>query len=195
MTLLLYFLVYFLLGFFWRSVQVYRVTGINPLVLPSSDDPHGYVGRAFKALMGALLVFLVLHASSPDRVLEHGGLNITQPTAWLEVAGWSLLVGSGCWMLIAQTQMGASWRIGIDTHQPTALVSHGLFALSRNPIFLSVRISLLGLLFVLPHAATLSILVAGELLMQIQVRLEEQHLRALHGDTYVRYQNQVRRWI
>jgi protein-S-isoprenylcysteine O-methyltransferase Ste14 len=38
-------------------------------------------------------------------------------------------------------------------------------------------------------------LVAGELLMQIQVRLEEAHLAALHGDDYSAYYSRVRRWL
>jgi protein-S-isoprenylcysteine O-methyltransferase Ste14 len=75
------------------------------------------------------------------------------------------------------------------------LVQHGLFARSRNPIFLSMRMALLGLVLVAPSAATLVLLVAGELLMQVQVRLEEQHLTGLHGERYAAYCHRVRRWL
>jgi protein-S-isoprenylcysteine O-methyltransferase Ste14 len=70
-----------------------------------------------------------------------------------------------------------------------------LFGVSRNPIFLSMRVNLLGLLLVLPTTVTLVALVAGELLMQIQVRLEEAHLAGIHGDDYLAYCVRVRRWI
>ncbi|MEY3125130.1 MAG: hypothetical protein RLZZ573_1650, partial [Pseudomonadota bacterium] len=46
--LLAYFLTYFLMGFVVRSFLVYRRTGINPLVLPRTQDAYGYVGTAFK---------------------------------------------------------------------------------------------------------------------------------------------------
>ena len=58
-----------------------------------------------------------------------------------------------------------------------------------------MRLSLLGLFLVFPAAATLVLLVAGEILMQVQVRLEEQHLTALHGEVYRVYRSRVRRWL
>ena len=91
--------------------------------------------------------------------------------------------------------MQKSWRIGIDEDVKTELVQTGLFKLSRNPIFLGMRVMLLGLFLVLPSAATLVILFVGDLLIQIQVRLEEEFLTRTHGKTYLAYQKQVRRWI
>ena len=97
--------------------------------------------------------------------------------------------------LAAQAQMGMSWRIGIATAHRTDLVQNGLFSLSRNPIFLAMRVSLMGLFLALPAAATLALLCAGEILMQVQVRLEEQHLLASHGQAYADYRERVRRWL
>jgi protein-S-isoprenylcysteine O-methyltransferase Ste14 len=54
---------------------------------------------------------------------------------------------------------------------------------------------LLALFLVLPNAIMLAIWVAGEILIQIQVRLEEEYLIRIHGDTYRSYQSQVRRWM
>ena len=92
----------------------------------------------------------------------------------------ALLLAALAWTLVAQAQMGDSWRIGIDSANSTALVTSGLFAISRNPIFLAMRINLLGLFAVLPNALTLLTLIAGEMLMQVQVRLDETHLAGLH---------------
>jgi protein-S-isoprenylcysteine O-methyltransferase Ste14 len=85
----------------------------------------------------------------------------------------------------------------VDCQAPnaTALVSKGLFSVSRNPIFLAMRVNLLGLFFVLPSGATWTILVTGEILMKIQVRLEEDHLAALHVEQYTHYTAHVRRWL
>ena len=54
---------------------------------------------------------------------------------------------------------------------------------------------LLGIFLILPSAATLVILIVGDLLIQIQVRLEEEFLTRSHGIHYRTYQKQVRRWI
>lgn len=71
----------------------------------------------------------------------------------------------------------------------------GLFALSRNPIFLGMRLALLGLFLVLPTGATLVILLVGEALMQVQVRLEEAHLTEALGAQYEAYRGATRRWL
>ena len=192
--LLIYFLVFFLLTFVLRSVLVFRRTGINPLVLPRTQDAYGYVGVAFKVLMLVCACTVTALATVPSaldwlgaiRPLERSGLQ------WL---GWTCLLVSLLWTTVAQAHMGASWRIGIDSARRTDLVSTGLFAVSRNPIFLAIRVALLGLFLVAPNAATLAVLAAGEVVIQVQVRLEEKHLRELHGADYAGYCDRVRRWL
>lgn len=194
MILLTYFICYFLLAFVWRSVLVYRRTGKNPVVLPAQDNAYGYVGRAFKVVIAAVATVVTLNAALPDASDWLGRLAFLHVQA-LHVTGWTLLIASLVWLLVAQAQMGDSWRVGIDSNNATALVSTGLFSVSRNPIFLAMRVNLGGLFFVLPSGATLAILVAGEILMQLQVRLEEAHLAALHGEPYAQYTARVRRWL
>ena len=91
--------------------------------------------------------------------------------------------------------MGRSWRIGIDTGHTTALVTAGLFALSRNPIFLAMRVCLFSLLLIRPNAVTLALWLVGDIIMQVQVRLEEAFLLAQHGPSYRAYSAGTRRWI
>ena len=43
-----YFAVYMGVCFFWRTFVVWRRTGVNPLVLGSSDSVYDYLGRASK---------------------------------------------------------------------------------------------------------------------------------------------------
>ena len=193
-ALLGYFLAYFLFAFVWRSVVVFKRTGINPFVLRNSDDAHGYVGRAFKLVAVGCAAVVALHALSPDAASWLGSYRVLEART-VRVVGWVLLFAALAWLLAAQVQMGASWRIGIDSQHRTALVQGGLFAISRNPIFLAMRVTLVGLFLVLPSAATLSSLVAGEILMQVQVRLEEKHLASLHGAEYAAYCQRVRRWL
>ena len=192
--LLAYFLTYFLMGFVVRSFLVYRRTGINPLVLPRTQDAYGYVGTAFKVLIGFCAIVVVVLAVCPESPTWVGTIAHLQLASvkWL---GWVCLLGSLFWMLVAQAQMGASWRVGIDSANRTDLVNHGLFGLSRNPIFLAMRVNLLGFFLVAPNAATLAILTTGEVLIQVQVRLEEKHLFNLHTTAYDLYCSKVPRWL
>ncbi|MGL4767620.1 MAG: methyltransferase family protein [Formosimonas sp.] len=194
MALLFYFFVYLLLAFAWRSLVVYKRSGQNPLVLPTRDDAYGYVGRAFKILIVLVAAVVALDAIAPSWMPLLGTLHYLQTSLCSQV-GWTLLVISLLFLLVAQAQMGNSWRIGIDEKNRTELVSTGLFSFSRNPIFLSMRINLFGLFLVRPNAVTLAVVAAGEVLMQVQVRLEEAHLQSLHGDKYIEYSSTVRRWL
>jgi protein-S-isoprenylcysteine O-methyltransferase Ste14 len=113
-------------------------------------------------------------------------------TFWL---GATLVAAALVWVVVAQAQMGNAWRIGIDHQHATALVRHGLFTMSRNPIFLGVRVALLGAVLMVPNAVVLASALAGEVLIQVQVRLEEAHLLQLHRDDYRAYANLVHRWL
>ena len=192
--LLIYFVAFFLLAFVIRSMLVYRNTGINPLVLPRTQDVYGYVGMAFKVLMIGCAGVVTLLAFVPNASTWLGAVTPLEITS-IKRLGWSCLLGSLLWMLTAQTQMGASWRIGIDSANRTELVSKGLFSVSRNPIFLATRLALLGFFLVAPNAATLAILAAAEVVIQVQVRLEEKHLLGLHGSAYDQYFSEVPRWL
>jgi protein-S-isoprenylcysteine O-methyltransferase Ste14 len=161
------------------------------LVLPSNDTAQGYIGRAFKAVMVLIFLYLFAHA------LQWGPSTATlwQSPWWLRAMAWLGLLAAMLCLLSAQWQMGTAWRIGIDTRNATHLVTRGMFQYSRNPIFLAMRCTVAVLLVLLPTAPVLALTVASELLMQIQVRLEEAHLSKLHGHVYTRYCARVRRWL
>ena len=113
----------------------------------------------------------------------------------IQYVGIGLLAFALIWTIIAQGHMKNSWRIGIDTETKTQLITTGLFQYSRNPIFFGMIISLLGLFLITPNAITAIFLVVGYILIQIQIRLEEEFLTSQHKENYLFYQQKVRRFI
>ena len=194
-ALLIYFAAYFISAFVWRSWRTWRLTGVNPVVLPQSDDAYGYVARGFKLMMCALLFYLLALSLVPQWVVPYSGSLTWLVKDEVVALGWVLLLVALAVTLKAQADMGGAWRIGIDTQRSTELVTQGLFSRSRNPIFLSMRTALVGFFLVLPNAVTLVFLTVADVLMQVQVRLEEAHLHQQHGDTYAQYQTRTRRWL
>ena len=190
----IYFLLFFGLAMFWRSYIAWKRTGINPYKLGNGDTVHDFVGKLFRLtlIVTALIVFVF-------SFLE-GYYHWLSPITWMNssmlmIIGIALLVLALIWVLVAQLQMGDSWRIGVDEKSESALVQHGLFSISRNPIFLGMLVMLLGLLLILPTAATLTVSTLGFALIHVQVRLEENFLVEKYGEDYRRYQMNVRRWI
>ena len=189
-----YLIVYFVAAFFWRSYIVWKRTGINPYKLGKAGNAHDFIGMLFRLTLAAIAFVVVLYSISND------AYQYLTPIRWLEqpvlvLFGLGLLLASLVWTFIAQAQMGNSWRIGIDAGDKTQLVQHGVFRLSRNPIFLSMRVTLLGFFLILPNAVTFATLLLGDALMQIQVRLEEEYLRQTHGEEYQKYCQRTRRWL
>lgn len=190
--LLAFYLTFMLVAMVLPTVRVWRATGVNPLTLPKDDSAAGFVGRMFKLLIATLGLYLVTGALGLHRGL---GTIAQLHHPWLEMAGWALLGASVFWVVIAQYQMGKSWRVGIDEQVKTDLVSQGLFKLSRNPIFLGMIVQITGLFFVMPDAITLTILVTAFMLISVQIRFEEEFLARQHGDAYDAFRKSVRRWI
>ena len=75
------------------------------------------------------------------------------------------------------------------------LKEKGLFSLSRNPVFLGIKINMIGFFLVLPNAITLTLLILDIALIDIQIALEEEHLLQLHGEKYRAYASRVRKWF
>ena len=112
--------------------------------------------------------------------------------SWIGVAlclmGLSVLLGS----LIS---FGKSFRVGIDTQHSGRLVTTGIFAFSRNPIYVAFAFVLLGEFFIFPNWILLLYIGAGVWLFHRQVLREEEHLKRIHGKEYEEYCKRVRRYL
>ena len=192
--LLTYLIIFLGLAMILPSYRVWKTTGVNPYKFGKSESTHDYVGVLFRLTILAVALVVILFAFLPSLYEYLVPISYLTNSA-LSIIGQILLTLAVGWVLIAQVHMQKSWRIGIDENVKTELIQTGLFKISRNPIFLGMRIMLLGLFLVLPNAATLVTLFSGELLIQIQVRLEEEFLNRTHGEAYRTYRKQVRRWI
>lgn len=190
----LYLLLFFGLAMVLPSYRIWKTTGVNPYKLGSSDSAHDYIGLLFRLTLIATSIVVAFFAFLPGLYEYLIPISYLAHPA-LPAIGVVLLILAVVWVLIAQIHMQKSWRIGIDEDIKTELVQTGLFKLSRNPIFLGMRVMLLGLFLVLPNAASLVVLIAGDLLIQIQVRLEEEFLTRTHGQAYLEYKTKVRRWF
>lgn len=79
---------------------------------------------------------------------------------------------------------------------PTVLVSNGIFALSRNPMYLSLVLALGGVgvmsesVWILAAAGVLCVL-----LDRVVIRSEERTMTEAFGDDYLAYKRRVRRWL
>jgi protein-S-isoprenylcysteine O-methyltransferase Ste14 len=98
-------------------------------------------------------------------------------------------------LLLSLVSFGKSFRVGIDVDHPDRLVTTGIFAVSRNPIYVGFAFVLLGQVLVFPNWVLLIYLMAGIWLFHRQVLREEEFLRKHYGQEYVEYSKRVRRYL
>jgi protein-S-isoprenylcysteine O-methyltransferase Ste14 len=90
---------------------------------------------------------------------------------------------------------GRSFRVGIDTDHPDKLVTSGVFAFSRNPIYVAFWLVLLGEFLVFSNPALLIYFFGSIWLIHRQVLREEQFLKQHYGRDYLEYCGRVRRYL
>jgi protein-S-isoprenylcysteine O-methyltransferase Ste14 len=113
---------------------------------------------------------------------------------WLHIVAL-VLAGAGTLVTaVAQSQMGSSWRIGID-HGTTSLVTGGLYRFVRNPIFAGCIVAVAGMGLLAPSAWSIAASFSIVLLIALQVRIEEEHLLRVHGGAYRAYATRVGRFL
>ena len=108
-----------------------------------------------------------------------------------------LLVGGGILLMaLAIVQMRQARTTLIPHQQPSALVDGGIYAKSRNPIYLGDAMVLTGLIFF--WGAWPSLILVPLFVWLITDRFilpEEDRLRRAFAGQFESYRNRVRRWI
>ncbi|NRI66356.1 isoprenylcysteine carboxylmethyltransferase family protein [Rhodococcus sp. MS16] len=191
-TALVFYALFGVLGFGWRSALQYQRTG--------STGFRGVNGRpgslewiAGTGFVVAIALGVVAPALQLAAVLHPIGV-LTTPA--VQTMGIVLALAGIVGTLYAQNEMGESWRIGVDPTETTDLVRTGVFGLVRNPIFTAMLVFAAGITLLTPNPLALigfALLLAT---IELQVRVvEEPYLRDRHGDTYRTYSRTVGRFV
>ena len=96
------------------------------------------------------------------------------------------------WSLVS---FGQSFRVGIDADRPDRLITTGVFAFSRNPIYVAFALILTGQFLVFSNWMLLAYLAAGVWLFHRQVLREEMYLKNHYRSEYLEYSQRVRRYF
>lgn len=122
------------------------------------------------------------------------------PSAWglqhmLAVVLWALALA----LMVAALLTMRALRTTPNPVMPeraSTLVQHGVFARSRNPIYVADAVVLVAWASWLGSAAALLVLPAFVAYISVmQIRAEEHALMQAFGDAYTQYCARVRRWL
>jgi protein-S-isoprenylcysteine O-methyltransferase Ste14 len=170
---------------------------VNPIAIGGGKT--GIILAVELISFASLLVWLtevLLHAFHADFRIFPSPLDlllINSQTAKIAGAGLTslgLLV-----FALAYVSFGDSWRVGFDVKNPGALVTNGIFSVSRNPIYLCLDLWFIGTYLINGTLIFLIFAVLAVAAMHWQIRQEETFLSNLYGEPYENYCRQTGRYI
>jgi protein-S-isoprenylcysteine O-methyltransferase Ste14 len=176
-----------LLGMVLTRISVLRRQGIKAMKFGNIDKTDFLIPPL------ALFYFYVLFAAA-----FHWPTVTTHQFFHSEIISWTgvLFCLTGLllflWSLISFRQ---SFRVGIDADHPDRLITDGVFAFSRNPIYVAFAIILIGEFLIFPNWISLIYLGAATWLFHRQVLREEEYLAGYYGQAYAEYRRRVRRYV
>ncbi len=186
-------LLFLLLGIGVRELIQRRRYGISGLAIVRDgarvENLIASLGLFFPVL---LLAQAVLTAVAPHAL---DAWRVPLPEVAKPV-GALLLFGGTVLMFVAQMDMGASWRIGLDFQKQSELVTGGMYRVSRNPIYLCMFVTLAGFALLVSTWPVWLALSAGCLCLRAWVvHVEEAELLGRYGDGYRTYAAHVGRFL
>ena len=178
-----------------RPLVQLRRHGTLGVVLFRSGRPAQNVRDALVFVLFGLLLGQAMIAAVRPQALD---LLISEKTALhvtLQLAGAGIMLLGTALLAVAQLDMGASWRIGIDAGARPGLITGGLYRYSRNPIYLGLLTAIAGYACMLPTDYSLAALVGAYIGVRSQIASEEAYLRTTYGDAFREYARRVGRFV
>ncbi len=111
------------------------------------------------------------------------------------LGGFALVIGS-----IMLVHAGGSFKAAetdiVPFKQVTALVTGGVYRVTRNPMYLGMALVLLGTAITVGALSALFVVPVFMAIIEVRfIRPEEDMLRGIFGDDYAAYCKNVRRWF
>ena len=169
----------------WRTAKQRRDTGSTGFVALRER------GRPARVAAIAMVLGVVGLAGAPAVAYAQAANWDAAATAGVALMAFGLVL-----TLVAQQQMGRSWRIGVDPDERTELVTAGVFGSVRNPIFTGMIGFALGAALAVPNAWSgvgATLLTLGIIAQVLLV--EEPYLRRVHGRAYADYASSAGRFL
>ncbi len=181
---------------FGRAAMLY-VRGVHVLVI----DRQRSLVQGLADLLALLLLICwayetVAFSRPGSRHAVEGFLGVTlldHPV--IKLIGTLVVLAGLATFAIALRSFAESWRIGIDRRTAGPLVTGGIFAWTRNPIYLALDLIFAGTFLLQGRTLFLLLALALVVLLHYQVRREETHLAAAYGDAYRQYCARVGRYV
>ena len=189
-------LVVFYIVFLGRTIQM-RLRGTNPFVLGAGKS--GFESILELSFFAGLVVWTMEIISHSLRLRFHIFPNVLCDPMFdilaLKIVGAVVIVAGLIVFVLSLISFGSSWRVGIDTQNAGALVTTGVFSLTRNPIFLFLDVYILGSWLIYPTLFFGIFTIVTAAGIHRQILQEEEFLAEKYGEPYLEYKRSAGRYL
>ena len=179
-----------------KALYSWAATGIFPIVIGRGKGAWRVIELLSLLAVVLWVVEVLLRAlrAPVDLFPDHVGLSVLQ-TQVARTIGLALMIAGLIPFLLAFVNFGTSWRIGIDRMTPGELVTGGIFAVTRNPIYVAFILFFFGIFLVNGTWFFLIFAVLAVVFIQFQVLREEEFLKQQYGAEYAAYCARAARYL
>ncbi|ATW28512.1 hypothetical protein DCMF_10135 [Candidatus Formimonas warabiya] len=177
-----------------RNNQI-RSTGIDPEVMKSSEsNVQKFMNQLLRILTAYACIIFIVHATGYQFASMFSRFEPLNNLSF-DIGGFLIGIWGLSLCAYAQIKMGKSWRVGIDEKVKTNLITSGLYKFIRNPTYLGLFILNIGVWVIWPTWTIFLLNLMFVIILEIQVRCEEDFLTKVHGQQYMEYKSRTKRYI
>jgi len=144
----------------------------------------------------ALVYHLVAYSwPLPDSFVVRSVGRVIIDSTVAKVVGAVLMTGGLVIYGMALWAFGSSWRLGIDREAPGALVTGGIFAWTRNPVYVAFDLLAIGTFLLQGRVVVLVLAAVVVLMLHELICREERFLREHYGEAFRDYCARAGRYV
>lgn len=185
----------YLILWYRKRKELLQSDGVDVNVISRATRPIlRYFGILEKVMTVSIVLIIIIH------VFFKNDVGATDSIDFLDNQPFKI-IGFGMGSLglsicrVAQVTMGKSWRVGIDENAKPGLITNGIYQYMRNPTYTGLYVLCIGVWMINSTFLYSYWILAFFIMMEFQVRCEEEYLESQYGKAYLDYCKQTKRYI
>lgn len=188
------FMGYIILWYIKRR-EMLKSDGVDVNVIFKATRPiQHYFGKLEKIMTPSIVIIIAVQLFFSEKFLATNTLGLFEES-WIQLSGFAIGISGLVLCRIAQVTIGKSWRVGIDEKAKPGLITHGIYKYMRNPTYTGLFLMCAGVWIINPTILFSFWIFAFFLMMEFQVRCEEEYLQINYSKTYLDYCKRTKRYL
>ena len=180
-----------------RAIYLRLTQNINPIAIGQGKRGFRLVFEiyAFAGLTIWLIEVFLSSLHSGFRIFPESVSTPLFDSTLLRLIGVALLLFGFVIFVLAFVSFGNSWRVGVDVKTPGELVTSGIFAVSRNPIYVFLNFWFIGVFLINGTLIFMIFALLAAAHLHYQILQEEKFLVQCYGPAYDDYRARTGRYF